>query len=253
MKNIAIITGASSGIGREFVLQSPAVFPEIEEYWLIARRADKLEEYKALLPEKEIRVIPMDLCKSESFSELSKLLAEEKPQVSLLVNNAGCGFLSNVGEGPLSQQTRMVELNVLGLTAVTHLVVPYMKAGGRIICLSSIASFCPTSRMTVYSSTKAYVSSFSRGLGDELRPKGVSVTAVCPGPMDTEFIRIGNIKGRSKTFDVLPYCDPKKVAAGALKAAKRGRALYTPRAFYKFYRVVAKITPGALMVKLART
>ena len=145
----------------------------------------------------------------------------------LLVNNAGCGYLGNVGEGELADQTRMADLNIRALTAVTHLVLPYMGKGGRIVNVSSIASFCPNPRMTVYSSTKAYVSSFSRGLGEEVRPRGITVTAVCPGPMATEFLDVGGIKGNSKTFEVLPYCDPVKVVAGTYAAAKAGRAVYT--------------------------
>lgn len=107
--------------------------------------------------------------------------------------------------------------------------------------------------MTVYSSTKAYVSSFTVGLAEELRDKGVTVTAVCPGPMKTEFLDVGRITGNSKMFATLPYCDQVRVVAGTLRAAKAGRTIYTPRLFYKFYRVLAKVTPVKLMVKLAKT
>lgn len=253
MKKIAIITGASAGVGKEFVTRIPQFFPEIEEYWLIARRVEKLDALQSVLPEKKIRTLALDLCDRDSFGTLQTLLEAETPNVSLLINNAGCGYLNNVGDGPIEEQMRMVDLNILALTAVTHLTIPYMSTGSRIIHMSSIASFCPNSRMTVYSSSKAYVSSFSRGIGDELRTKGITSTAVCPGPMATEFISIGNIKGNSKTFDILPYCDPEKVAAGALAAAKAGRVVYTPKAFYKFYRILAKLLPQALMLKFART
>ena len=173
--------------------------------------------------------------------------------MGVLINNSGCGFLGNIGEGELEHQTRMVDLNLKGLTAVTHLVLPYMKTGARIVNVSSIASFCPNARMTTYSASKAYVTAFTFGLSEELRGTGITATAVCPGPMDTEFIRLGGIKGSSKTFDVLPYCDPVKVAAGALRAAKQGRTVYTPRAFYKLYRVLAKVLPTKLMMQFAKT
>lgn len=249
----AIITGASAGLGVEFVRQLEASFPEIECVWLVARSANKLEAAAGELNRAKAKIVPLDLCDEGSFNELSRLLSTEQPEVSLLVNNAGCGYLGNVGEGELDLQTRMVDLNVRALTAVTHLVLPYMVQGGRIINLSSIASFCPNPRMTVYSSTKAYVSSFSRGLGVELKGKGVTVTAVCPGPMATEFLDIGGIAGNSKTFDILPYCDPAKVVAGAYKAALAGRAVHTPRGFFKFYRVVAKILPQRLMINFTKT
>ena len=249
----AVITGASAGLGREFVRQLEGNFPEIECVWLISRSKDKLEETAAALTKATAKILPLDLCSESSFAELSVLLAAEKPDVRLLVNNAGCGYLGNVGETGVELQTRMVDLNVRALTAVTHLMLPYMERGGRIINLSSVASFCPNPRMTVYSSTKAYVSSFNRGLSVELKPRGITVTAVCPGPMATEFLDVGGIAGNSKTFDTLPYCDPVKVVRGAYAASLAGRAVYTPRGFYKFYRVLAKILPQPLMINFTKT
>lgn len=249
----AIITGASAGLGVEFVRQLEASFPRIECVWLVARSANKLEAAAKELKRAKAKIVPLDLCDEGSFAALSQLLSDEQPEVSLLVNNAGCGYLGDVGEGALDLQNRMVDLNVRALTAVTHLVLPYMVQGGRIINLSSIASFCPNPRMTVYSSTKAYVSSFSRGLAVELKDRGITVTAVCPGPMATEFLDIGGIAGNSKTFELLPYCDPAKVVAGAYKASLAGRAVHTPRGFFKFYRVVAKILPQRLMIHFTKT
>lgn len=247
----AIITGASTGLGLEFVHQIKEHFPEIECCWLIARNGDRLKEVTA--QNLTLRSIPMDLTDGSAISTLKALLAEAQPEVTLLVGNAGCGYLGNFDEGDLSEQLRMLDLNIRALTAVTHVVLPYMKEGSRIINISSIASFVPNPRMTIYSSTKAYVSAFSRGLHEELRPRKISVTAVCSGPMDTEFIRLGRIKGNSKTFDILPYCDPKKVVRGALKAAKKGKAVHTPRAFYKLYRVLSALIPHGLLIHAAKT
>ena len=249
----AIITGASSGLGQEFVRQLADVFPEIESYWLIARRADRLEELAESLPDKDVECLPLDLCDLMSFSTLQEKLTAERPEVALLINNAGCGYLGNLGEMPTATQTRMVDLNLRALTAVTNMVIPFVEEGSRILNVSSIASFCPNPRMTVYSASKAYVSSFTVGLAEELKPKGITATAVCPGPMKTEFLDAGGITGNSKTFATLPYCDQVRVAGGALRAAKAGRTIYTPKLFYKFYRVLAKVTPVKLMVKLAKT
>ncbi len=249
---IAIITGASAGLGVEFLKALPAHFPEIEEYWLIARRREKLEE-AAALADRPCRILPLDLTERDSYTALAAALEEAKPEVALLINNSGCGYWGNVGEGPLDDQLRMIELNLRGLTAVTHITLPHMKKGGRIINISSIASFCPNARMTVYSATKSYVSAFSYGITEELRKTGIKATAVCPGPMDTEFIYLGAIKGNSKTFDRLPYCKPEKVAKGALKAAKRGKMNYTPHPFYKLYKVLAKFLPVALVMKMSKT
>ena len=249
----AIITGASSGLGSEFVRQLADVFPEIQCCWLIARRRDRLEKLAVNLPGWTVECLPMDLCDPMSFVALQEKLNTQKPEVALLINNAGCGYLGRVGETETTRQTRMVDLNVRALTAVTNLVVPYMPAGGRILNTSSIASFCPTPRMTVYGASKAYVSSVTVGLSEELRRKDITVTAVCPGPMKTEFLDVGSITGRSPAFEYLPYCDQVRVAAGALRAAKAGRTIYTPKLFYKFYRLLAKVTPVKLMVKFTKT
>ena len=250
--NIAIITGASSGLGEEFAKRLKVYFPEVEQVWLIARRRERLEALAGKLDRLESVILPLDLCDKGSFSVLAEKLAADNPRVAVLINNAGCGYLGDVGEGELVRQTTMTDLNVTALTAVTHLTIPYMTSGSHIINVGSIASFCANAHMTVYSSTKAYVSSFTRGLAYELKGKGITVTAVCPGPMATEFLDVGNIKGRSKTFEVLPYCDPGKVTAGTLAAAKAGRVFYTPKGFYKFYRCVAKILPHAIVVHMAK-
>lgn len=250
---LAIITGASAGLGNEFARQIALEFPEIDSFWLIARRQEKLESLARQLPGKKVLCLGLDLCDTASFDLLRKKLETEQPQVGLLVNNAGCGMLGNLGEVSDGSQQRMVDLNVRAMTLMTNLTLPFMPRGGKIINVSSIASFCPNPRMTVYSASKAYVSAFTGGLADELRPKGVTVTAVCPGPMKTEFLDVAHITGNSKTFQTLPYCDPEQVVAGTLRAAKRGRTFYTPKAFFKFYRFVAKLLPMKLMIKAART
>lgn len=249
---IAIITGASAGLGEEFALRLRDYFPQVEQVWLIARRRERLEALAGKLKGVGTVVLPLDLCGKGSFAALAEKLAAEKPRVAVLINNAGCGYLGDVGQGDLAKQTTMTDLNVTALTAVTHLTIPYMASGSRIINVSSIASFCPNPRMTVYSSTKAYVSAFTRGLSAELRGRGIAVTAVCPGPMATEFLKIGHIQGNSRTFETLPYCDPDKVVAGTLAASRAGKVVYTPRAFYKLYRVLAKLLPQAMMVKFSK-
>lgn len=250
---IAIVTGASSGLGREIVRQMEAVFPEIEQYWLIARRQNQLKELAASLPEGRAECLPLDLCDPMSFITLQEKLAAEHPEVALLVNNAGCGYLGSIGEVETSTQTRMIDLNLRALTAVTNITVPFMAPGSRILNVSSIAAFCPTPRMTVYSASKSYVSAFTIGLAEELKPKGITATAVCPAPMQTEFLEAGRIAGNSRMFETLPYCDQVQVAGGALRAARAGRTIYTPKLFYKFYRLVAKVTPVKLMVKFTKT
>lgn len=248
----ALITGASAGLGVEFIKAILQHMPEIDNFWLVARRKERLEEIASTLPVgKTANCIAADISCSTGWDILKAELSEKNPDVALLINCAGVGRMDNFADSDLETQVNMVNLNVAGLTAVTSLVLPYMKSGARIVNASSIASFCPNTKMTVYSSTKAYVSFFSRGLGLELKERGISVTAVCPGPMDTEFLGIAEIK--SKTFDMLPHTSPEKVAVGTIKAAVRRKAVYTPGAFFKFYRVIAKLLPQSLMVHMAKT
>ena len=197
----ALITGASAGLGVEFIKAVLQQMPEIDNFWLVARRKERLEEISATLPAgKTANCIAADISCSAGWDILKAELAEKNPDVALLINCAGVGRMDNFADSDLETQVNMVNLNVAGLTAVTSLVLPYMKSGARIVNVSSIASFCPNTRMTVYSSTKAYVSFFSRGLGLELKERGISVTAVCPGPMDTEFLSVANISGNSGLF-----------------------------------------------------
>ncbi|MDD6175737.1 MAG: SDR family NAD(P)-dependent oxidoreductase [Firmicutes bacterium] len=250
---IAVITGASSGLGKEFFLAAAEQFPQLEEFWLVARREEKLRELAALLPQKNVRILPMDLTKEESIDSLEQLFQDQQPEIGLLVNNAGFGTLGNFDAMERPVQTKMIDLNVRALTALTSAALPFMKHGSAVVNVCSIASFAPNPRMTVYCSTKAYVMSFSRSLREELKPRGINVLSVCPGPMRTEFLPAAGIEsGSSKTFDTLPYCDPKQVAAGALRSARQGKAVYTNRLFFKFYRVLAKLLPHGFVMKFSK-
>ena len=249
----AVITGASAGLGVEFVRQLADVYPEVECYWLIARRLDRLEALASAVSGKQVECLPLDLCDPANFTVYQEKLEREKPEVVLLINNAGCGYLGKLGEVDTASQTRMIDLNLRALTAVTNITIPYMVPGSGILNVSSIASFCPNPRMTVYSSGKAYVTAFTVGLAEELKSKNITATAVCPGPMKTEFLDVGGISGNSKMFEMLPYCDQVQVVSGALRAARAGRTIYTPKLFYKFYRVLAKVMPVKLMVKFTGT
>ena len=218
---IAIVTGASAGLGAQFARQIAEQFPEIDTVWLIARRVGKLEDLAQTIEGKQVICLGLDLCDAKSFKYFADHLAEKRPKVGLLVNNAGCGTLGNLGEVPNETQARMCDLNVRALTLMTNTVLPYMVSGGHIINVSSIASFCPNPRMTVYSASKAYVSAFTGGLADELKPRGISVTAVCPGPMQTEFLDVAGITGKSKTFRDAALLRP---GAGRRRGTPRGEA-----------------------------
>jgi short-subunit dehydrogenase len=248
---IAVITGASAGLGRAYALAATRIFPEIQEYWLIARRLDRLEALKAELPGKTVRCIPLDLTDPLSFDEYQKLLHENGAEIALLVNNAGIGWMGEFADGSWRTQTAMVDVNVRAMTAMANISLKHMGCGSVMVNVSSVAAFAPTPRMSVYSATKSYVSALSKSIRFELKGKGVKVLAACPCPMDTEFLAIAGI--RSKTFDMLPRVKPAHVAERSLIAAKKGRAVYTPLAMMKVYRVLAKIVPSNLMMYISKT
>ncbi len=251
--SVAIVTGASAGLGVEFVKKLRDIYPEIDEYWLIARRTDRLNTLKDLFSEKSITALGFDLTQESIYQELEAILKTKQPQVKLLINNAGFGKLCDFASAPYREQMLQCDLNVRAATVLTNLVLPYMGRGSAVINVCSIAAFVPTPNMAVYCSTKAYIYSFSKALRYELKDRGIHVLAVCPGPMATEFLEVAHITGRSKTFAVLPYCKAETVAAKALKAAKRGRGIYTNKFLYKFYRVLAKGIPHEWLIHFTKT
>ena len=250
---IALLTGASSGLGRMFAHKIHTIFPEIDEVWVVARRLERLNELKNEIKDVTITPIAADITLEADRKAIFERVKEQQAEIALLINNAGCGFHGSFETSDLSEQERCIRLNVLALTQFTRSALDFMPKGARILTTSSIASFVPNANMAVYSASKAYTTFFSRALREELRPSHRSATAVCPAPMNTEFLTVGHVKGNSKTFDRLPYCDVEKVAIGALKAAKMRKAVYTPRAFYKFYRLLVRLLPDGLLVKMAKT
>ena len=251
--NLAIITGASSGLGREYARIVAEKYPQLDEILLIARRRERLEELALAFPNRRVHVLPLDLTAPNSMDVIDRWLTERGARVGLLINNAGYGILGDMAEGDVPSQAGMVTLNCGALTALCTLVLPYIRRGGVIINVSSIASFVPTPRMAVYGATKSFVASLSRALREELKARRINVLALCPAPMDTEFLDVAGISGgHSKTFDTLPHISASLAADGAVRQAFRGRAVYTPTFFYKFYRVLAKLLPHAWLVRLTK-
>ena len=250
--NIAVITGASSGLGKEYVSEVLKQYPDLDEIWAVARRKERLCELKSTLSDK-IRPVAMDITDQNGIDEYKTLLKEQNANVKLLINNAGFGKLGNFDSLKTEDNAGMVRLNCEALTVMTSVTLPFMPNGAEIINTCSIASFAPNPRMAVYSSTKAYVMSLSRCLRQELKNRKINVLSVCPGPMETEFLPIANInKGASHTFDALPRVNPAVMAKKSLKASKKKKAVYTNLAFYKFYRLVAKILPHSLVMKMSK-
>ena len=250
---IAVITGASAGLGTEFVRAAIKMRPDLEEIWVIARRGERLQELKKELGEK-IRPLALDITDTAAQEEYTALLKDADAKVVLLINNAGFGKLGSFDELTSEENGGMVRLNCEALTVWSSITLPFMPDGSEIINSCSIASFAPNIRMAVYCSTKAYVMSLSRCMRAELKKRRINVLAVCPGPMDTEFLAVANItKGASHTFDTLPRVNPRIMAEKSLIASKKHKGVYTNRLFYKFYRVLAKLLPHSLVMKVSAT
>ncbi len=250
--NIAIITGVTSGLGLEFLKNVSLVHPELDSIWVIARRASRLEEIAKKYD--KVRAIALDLCEVESINKIEEMLEKEKPDIRVLINNAGFGELGNFYENDHHKQMAMIDLNNRALTVMCTLCARYMSEGAYVINVASIAAFAPNPRMAVYCSTKAYVKSFTRCMRYELKSKKINALAVCPGPMSTEFLDVAGISGgKSKTFETLPYTEPAFVAKKSVRYAMAGRGVYTPRLFYKFYRVMAKLLPHSIVMNFSKT
>ena len=228
--NIAIITGASSGIGREFVRQMDThpAFARIDQFWILARSTDKLTEL-AKTTQHECRVFMMDITNVMQLERLENAVKREKARVRMLINCAGYGIMGPFAEQDRKEETGMIRLNCEALTGITHRMIPYMRKGSRIIQMASCAAFLPQKNFAVYAASKAYVLHFSEALNAELKDKGIYVTSVCPGPVDTPFFDVAEKTGSTLAVKKMVMVSADKVVAKALKDSlnKRSKSVYS--------------------------
>lgn len=248
-KKIAIITGASSGMGREFVRQLNVCLKTIDEIWVIARREERLLELKKSITNIEVKVLSLDICESSDLERLLSLLKSETPEVWLLVNAAGVGRAGRFDEITTNEAVNMVDVNNKALVAVTHMVVPYMVKKSHIIQVASASAFMPQKEFAIYAASKSFVLSFSRALRAELKEKGILVTIVCPGPVDTEFLEISNAGKEQKAMKKLVTVKVESVVAKALRDAKFGKELSIYGLPMKVVYIASKILPHGLFLK----
>jgi short-subunit dehydrogenase len=228
-KKIAIITGASSGLGLEFAKQIEQDY-YLQEIWLIARRTEPMRELAEGFQKSKPVVLALDLTDAGDLSSLKKKIQDENPDIEFLVNNAGFGKIGPFAEVGLEEQLQMIDLNVRTLTHLSHICIPFMGKGSRILQIASSIGFCPAPYFAVYAATKAFVVSFSDALGFELRARGINVTAVCPGPVATNFFSVAqkNKFMQDKVADEAPFnralmANASDVVAKALADAENGR------------------------------
>jgi len=248
LKYIAIITGASSGIGREFTMALDQSMDGLDEIWIIARRKDRLEELSSKLRH-HARIISGDLSSRNTVNRISALLDAEKYRVRFLVNAAGFGILGEFTKGDRKEETGMCDLNARALTDITYVCLPHMGRNSRIINLASSAAFVPQPSFAVYAASKSYVLSFSRALNAELKERHIYVTAVCPGPVRTEFFDVAEKLG-TKTLSLKKFAmtTPDVVVKTALRDSYARKEISIPTAMMKIFFFFTKVCPHSLII-----
>jgi short-subunit dehydrogenase len=252
----ALITGASAGIGCEFARQLAG---RARSMILVARREDRLVELADELqrehPNLRIHIRKVDLADLAELQDLLQWLDREKLGVDLLINNAGLGDSGPFANSDPVRNSEMTLVNVTALTSLTRHLVPQMitKHRGGILNVSSSAGFLPIPGSAVYAATKAYVTSFSEALRAELRETDVSVCAVCPGPVVTEFQQVASRQNAQAEvgpkFLVVPV---EQVVRDALAALEADRPLVVPGFAMKILMLVARVTPMPVIRLVAR-
>lgn len=245
---IAIVTGASGGMGKEFV-RLLAQNNHLNEIWAIARSEDKLNALKAELGEK-IRVIPMDLTERNHYSALAALLQESDAQVEYLVNNAGFAKFCSYDDIDVAETLNMIDLNIGATVAMGLITIPFLQKGGKILNIASQAAFQPLPYMNVYAATKAFVLHYTRALNTELKDRGITATAVCPGWMNTDFYTRGEVGAKKAPRSYRHMSSPEAVARKALGDAARGKDISVYRFYVKCCHAAAKLLPQKRMMKL---
>ena len=247
MKNVAIVTGASGGLGKEFV-KLILEMPEIDEIWAMARSRDKLAALAAELGDK-VKPYPADLSSIDAIKSFGEQMLSEDINVSILVNNAGYAKFGSYGDIDVDETVNMIDLNVNGVVAMALVCLPYMNKGAQMINIASQASFQPLPYLNVYAATKAFVRNYSRALNLELRDRGICVTAVCPGWIETPFFDRGLIGAEKTAKNFANMSQPKDVAKKAMRDAMRGKDISVYSLYVKFCHAVAKLLPQSAMMR----
>lgn len=245
---IAIVTGASSGLGREFVLQLDQS-ENLDEMWVIARRRERLEELRSAV-KTPLRIFALDLTSPDSIQELSDALNSQSPAIRILINAAGFGKIGSYRDIAAIDCSHMIDLNCRAAVMITQISLPFMNRGSRILEICSTAAFQPFPYLNIYSATKAFLYRYTRALRIELLGSGVSATAVCPYWIrDTEFIGTAQKTKDSRYIRHFPLASRRKnVVRMALTDSRLGLAVSTPGIVCFLHRIAAKFIPHTLMM-----
>ena len=244
MSSIAIITGATGGLGQEFV--SEVLKENIDEIWAVARNEKRLSELKTKFGDK-VRPVRCDLSNADDLSEFFSLIENEKPDIRLLINNAGIGKMGASTEFSDDDIVNEIDINCKSICLLCNHSIPFMSVGSRILNISSASSFQPVPYINLYAASKAFVRSYTRALNVELKSKGIICTAVCPGWIDTEMLQ-KEYNGKPMKFPGL--VSPNRVAVQALRDSAKGRDMSVCTFFVKYEHFLSKILPSKWIMKI---
>lgn len=248
---IGIITGASSGMGRYFAFYSHYFFDEIDELWLIGRNIKRLSKVAKRLPVSS-RLFSLDLSDEDNLEAFSETLEASSPDIALLVNNAGMGIMGATYEMTMGDMQSMIDVNITSLTYLTKACMPYLITGAHVINMASAAAFIPQPDFAVYAATKSYVMSFSDALNIELSRKGIYVTTVCPGGVNTSFFRTAEKYKKTSELKKKFRSDEKCVVIKALKDAKRCRLHSIYGVYMNGFYILCKYFPKRIILQFMR-
>ncbi len=248
MKNIAVITGASSGIGKEFALQLKDN-GNFDEVWLIARNKEKLEEVKNVIPFNS-KTISLDLSNTDSIDEYENFLKTEEVNVKLLINCSGFGKFQASDDFPVEESYNMIDLNCKAVVGMCLKSLPYMSKGSKIINIASVAAFQPIPYINVYAGSKALVLYFSRALNSELKERGIQVMAVCPFWTKTAFFTRAVTTEEPVIKKYIAMYEPSDIAKRAYRDLKRGKDVSKFGFKARFQAFLVKILPHSLVMKV---
>lgn len=244
---IAIITGASSGMGKEFALLLDQGLKNIDEFWLMARNEERLTALSARLHHKT-RIFAGDVTDPNYLQSAADLADEMNARICMLILCAGVGYMGDFEEIPATKHQEVIRLNCEALTRSVALFLPYMHQNARIITLVSSSAFLPQPGFATYAASKAYAYNFSRALSQELRSRGIYVTTVCPGPVDTPFLRTASQTGESMALKKYFTANPRSVVIKALEDSARKRPVSIFGFSMKAFSVIVKVLPEALFL-----
>ena len=246
-KKIAIVTGANSGLGKAFV--ELLLRESLDEIWAVARSEARLQEVQQL-DRARIRIFSADLTDLATLVPFENALAEEKPSVRFLVNNAGFAKFADYASLDIHESSNLIDLNAKAVVQMALRTIPHMTAGASIINIGSLSAFMPLPYMNIYAATKVFVKNYSLALREELKPVGIHVTAVCPGWIDTNLYARAEIGAEKSVNTFSGMVKPDVVARKAIADAKNNRALSIYRFLPNAVRVLAKFLPASLCMRL---